>query len=130
SFIVDSLHQLDRALRANGGALIVRCGGAGEEIPRLAAQLQTDAVIVNRDYGPFAVERESKVDAGLQRLGQRLIAFKDQVIFDTDEVLTQAGRPYTIFTPYRRAWLKRLLPDQEAESVLAAQLPELRRYLD
>lgn len=107
-FIRESLVALDAALRANGGGLIVRHGFAREEIPRLAAELGVDAVFANRDYEPAAKARDSQVAAVLAEAGRAFVASKDQVIFDGDEVLTQAGRPYTVFTPYKNAWLKRL----------------------
>lgn len=33
--------------------------------------------------------------------------YKDQVVLDRDELLTQQGQPYSVFTPYKRAWLQR-----------------------
>ncbi|MDB5796710.1 MAG: phrB [Paucimonas sp.] len=125
-FIRDSLAELDRELRQRGGGLIVRNGRAREEIPCLAAQLEVDAVLLNRDYEPAAVERDRAVEESLAQQGRRLLGFKDQVIFEKDEVLTQAGRPYTVFTPYKNAWLKKLLP---ADEVPAAEIPALGAWL-
>ncbi len=96
------------ALAAMGGALIVRHGRAVEEIPRLAVELGVDAVYANRDYEPEAILRDAAV---AQRLKDAGIAFhdcKDQVIFERDEVVSGAGRPFTVFTPYKNAWLKRV----------------------
>ena len=109
AFIRASLVELDTALRARGGALIVRHGRATAEIPRLARELGVAAVFANRDYEPQARQRDAAVAAALA--GIPFVSFKDQVIFDGDEVLTQAGRPYTVFTPYRKAWLGRLCED-------------------
>jgi len=109
-FIHRSLHELDAELRVHGGALIVRHGLAAEEIVRLAAELQVDAVFASHDYEPYAIERDARVAAGLAAAGRRLHTFKDQVIFERDEVLTGAGRPFSVFTPYRNAWLKALTP--------------------
>jgi len=110
-FIRESLVELDAALRARGGALIVRHGWATREIPELARSLGVAAVFANRDYEPLAKRRDSAVATVLQADGIAFESFKDQVLFDADEVLTQAGRPYTVFTPYRNAWLKRLGDD-------------------
>jgi deoxyribodipyrimidine photo-lyase len=109
-FIHRSLHELDAALRVHGGALIVRHGTAAEEIVRLAGELQVEAVFANHDYEPYAAERDARVAAALAAAGRRLHTFKDQVIFERDEVLTGAGRPFSVFTPYRNAWLKALTP--------------------
>ncbi len=62
----------------------------------------------NHDYEPLANERDAQVRVQLERQGCCLHTFKDQVIFEKDEVLTQAGGPFTVFTPYKRAWLTKL----------------------
>ena len=134
-FIRESLCELDLALRRRGGALIVRHAVATDEIPRLARELGVDAVFANRDYEPQAKARDAAVAAALNQAGIAFESFKDQAIFDGVEVLTQAGRPYTVFTPYRNAWLKRLTDDDHAPhagghgqltaSALATGIPSL-----
>ena len=108
AFIHGSLRQLDEILRARGGGLIVRHGRAVDAIPRLAADLGVDTVYANRDYEPVARDRDAEVAGRLMADGRGFVDFKDQVIFDRDEVLTQTGRPFSVFTPYRNAWMKRL----------------------
>jgi deoxyribodipyrimidine photo-lyase len=110
-FIRESLCELDLALRRRGGGLIVRHAAAADEIPRLAAELGVDAVFANRDYEPQAKARDVHVAAQLGALGIGFESYKDQVVFEGAEVLTQAGRPYTVFTPYKNCWLKRLGED-------------------
>ncbi|WP_303785800.1 deoxyribodipyrimidine photo-lyase [Azovibrio restrictus] len=107
-FIHGSVRELDAALRARGGGLLVLHGRAEAEIPRLARELGVQAVFANRDYEPAAKVRDARVAARLGEAGIAFVSPKDQVVFDGDEVLTQAGRPYTVFTPYRNAWLKKL----------------------
>ncbi len=114
-FIRDSLLELDSALRAKGGGLIVLHGKAEEEIPALARQLGVDMVYANRDYEPSAKVRDNKVADSLQTSGIAFQATKDQAIFDGNEVLTQAGKPFSVFTPYKNAWLKRLTTVDHAE---------------
>jgi len=109
-FIHRSLRELDEQLRSRGGALIVRHGRAAEQIVRLADELGVDAVFANQDYEPYAIERDTTVAAALSKAGRRLHTFKDQVIFERDEVLTGARRPFSVFTPYKNAWLKALTP--------------------
>ncbi len=111
SFVHASLVALDARLRQRGGGLIVRYGRSQEIVPALAAELGVDAVFANRDYEPQAKARDASVAAALQAAGRSFEACKDHVVFDGVEVLTAAGRPYTVFTPYRRAWLKRLGDD-------------------
>ena len=100
-FIHASLHELDTALRARGGGLIVRHGRATEEIPTLARELGVATVFANRDYEPAAKARDARVAEQLQADGIDFHSSKDQAIFDGDEVLTQAGKPFSVFTPYK-----------------------------
>ncbi|WP_460837613.1 cryptochrome/photolyase family protein [Noviherbaspirillum agri] len=112
-FIHASVTELDAELRRLGGALIVRHACATDEIPRLAAQLGVDAVFANRDYEPQAIERDTRVAQQLQADGRDFLDFKDQVVFEKNEVLSQAGKPFSVFTPYKNAWLKTLAQDEE-----------------
>ncbi len=107
-FIYRSVMDLHQALTAQGGGLILRHGRPGEVIPALARQLGVQGVFANRDYEPQAKARDQKVGDALQAAGIRLHLSKDQVLFDGDEVLTRSGNPYTVFTPYKNAWLARL----------------------
>ncbi len=108
AFIWHSLQQLKASLREQGSDLIVRHGDPCDEIPLLAQQCKANAVYTNHDYEPSAILRDASV---AQQLGAQGIAFhtyKDQVIFEKDEIQTQAQRMYSVFTPYKRAWLARL----------------------
>ncbi len=109
-FILRAVAELDAALKQRGGGLIVRHGFAREEIPRLAAELGIATACANRDYEPAARDRDAEVARRLAADGREWRDFKDQVIFERDEVLTGGGKPYGVFTPYRNAWLKRLAP--------------------
>jgi deoxyribodipyrimidine photo-lyase len=107
-FIWDSLLQLDAALAAHGGGLIVRHGKPSELIPALARELKAEAVFANHDYEPAAVARDAQVQARLAQHGLALHTAKDQVIFERAEILTGAGKPYGVFTPYKNNWLSKV----------------------
>ncbi len=108
AFIHACLQELDAELKRAGGGLIVRHARATVEIPALAEELSVDTVFANEDYEPAATERDAKVSKSLQKSGRSLQLFKDQVIFAKDEVLSLAGKPFSVFTPYKNAWLKKL----------------------
>ncbi|HEY0491709.1 MAG TPA: deoxyribodipyrimidine photo-lyase [Telluria sp.] len=108
SFIHASIAELDAELRQLGGALLVRHAAAVDAIPALAAELGVDAVFANHDYEPGAIARDDEVAARLEDQGRQYLSYKDQVIFEKDEVLTLAAQPFSVFTPYKNAWLKRL----------------------
>lgn len=96
-FIRESLLELDRSLRRKGGGLIVVHGHAATEIPLLAHRLGVSVVFANRDYEPAAKARDAEVSRGLMAAGIDFVHLKDQAIFDGDEVLTQAGKPFSVF---------------------------------
>ncbi|MBM3342009.1 MAG: deoxyribodipyrimidine photo-lyase [Betaproteobacteria bacterium] len=107
-FIRESLVEIERMLRRHGSALTVLQGRPVVEIPALATRLKATAVFANHDYGPDAARRDQAVSAELTQIGVTFSTFKDQVVFERDEVLTQNGAPFSVFTPYKNAWLKRL----------------------
>jgi deoxyribodipyrimidine photo-lyase len=107
-FIHRSLAALDARLRRAGGALRVLHGDPVQIIPQLARELGVDAVYLNRDTEPYALERDARVERALAADRRGLRSFKDQVVFERDEVMTGSGRPFSVFTPYRTAWLRRL----------------------
>ena len=107
-FIWHGLQELDQRLRERGGGLIVRHGDPREEIPRLARALHVQAVHAGRDHEPAAIARDAKVRGALADAGISFLTWKDQVIFEADEVMTAAGTPFSVFTPYRNAWLRKL----------------------
>ncbi len=104
-FILASLAELAQALAARGGGLIVLDGTARAAIPELATRLAVAAVFANEDYEPAAIARDAAVAASLASAGRRLHLAKDHAVFARDEVLTRAGGPFSVFTPYKRAWL-------------------------
>jgi len=106
-FIHASLHELDAALRARGGGLIVRMGKASAEIPELAKRLGVQVVFTHRDYEPAAKARDQRVAVALAKSGIDFVSLKDQAVFDGDDILTTSGKAFSVFTPYARAWLRR-----------------------
>ncbi len=112
-FIRESLLQVDAGLRQLGGdrpgvGLIVRHGFAREEIVGLAHALAVDAVYASHDDEPTALARDAGVREALAATGIALHTMKDHVVFERQEVLTQAGQAFTVFTPYKNAWLRKV----------------------
>lgn len=107
-FIWESVRELKQSLQAHGADLIVLHGRAQVEIPALAQTLQVTAVYANKDYEPVAIARDEAVAKALLAANITLHLFKDQVLFEQDEVMTQTGKPYGVFTPYKNAHLAKL----------------------
>ena len=106
-FLHACLDDLASALEAAGSRLIVLEGDPRRCIPALARACKAALVTWNRDYGPYAKDRDRGVRDALARDGVESRAFKDRVVFETDEVRTVQGGAYTIYTPFRRAWWRR-----------------------
>ncbi|HTO06922.1 MAG TPA: deoxyribodipyrimidine photo-lyase [Myxococcota bacterium] len=106
-FLLDCLSRLAGELERRGSALVVRRGDPAAELVRLAAEARAELVTWNRDYGPFARARDARVTRALERAGVRVQTHRDRVVFESDQVRTRAGRPFSVYTPYRRAWLER-----------------------
>jgi len=126
-FIRESLIELNQALRARGSSLLVRHGRARDEIPRLARSLGAAAVFANHDYEPQAVARDAAVARSLAAAGIEFRTRKDQAIFERDEVLTAGRKPFAVYSPYRDAWLKRLVPFFHQEYSVEKYLANLAR---
>ena len=109
-FIHRSVAELQQSLCQHGGGLIVRYGRACEEVVQLVTELGVNAVFFNHDDEPAACTRDAAVTAALVRQGVATHHYKDTVIFERDEVLTKSTTPFSVFTPYKNAWLKALTP--------------------
>jgi deoxyribodipyrimidine photo-lyase len=116
-FIRASLVGVDAGLRAlaaahgvEGAGLLVAHGAAAEVLPALAEALHAQAVYASHDDDPYALARDAQVRGRLAQRGVALHTGKDHVVFERAEVLTRAGGAYTVFTPYKTAWLARLQP--------------------
>lgn len=107
-FIWESVHELKNALQEQGSDLLVLHGKAAEEIPKLAQTLAVDTVYCNHDYEPDAMARDLTVQQALEQADIAFKSFKDQVLFEKDEILTKSGTSFSVFTPYKNACLNTL----------------------
>lgn len=128
--LVDLEAQLARlsALGGQRARLLVLHGDARDCIPQLAHTLAASAVYANHDDEPAAHKRDAAVAQALAALNCRLHTFKDHVIFERQELLTQTKRAFTVFTPYRTAWLKKLADAADATDALATYSPAIKRH--
>lgn len=99
-FIHHSVQLLKQQLEALGSSLLVVCA----DPVNFYSQVNPAAVYTNHDYEPYARQRDETVAGILSASGSSLKTFKDQVIFEKDEIVKDNGSPYTIFTPYSRKW--------------------------
>ena len=106
-FLLDCLADLDAALAERGGGLVVRRGAAEHELARLAREVRADEVHFSADVGPFARRRVEAVSLALRAQGVAPVEHPGVAAVDDLAALrTQAGRPYTVFSPFHRRWLE------------------------
>jgi deoxyribodipyrimidine photo-lyase len=103
-FIHQTIQNLCQELRALGSTLWVRYGKPSAVFQELISQLPVNQVFTNHDYEPYAQKRDAEIKGILNGQGIDFQTFKDQCIFEKSEILTDAGKPYTVFTPYSRKW--------------------------
>ncbi|MFA0963231.1 deoxyribodipyrimidine photo-lyase [Roseivirga sp. BDSF3-8] len=108
TFLHDRLTEMHDKLKEKGGGLRVYYGKPAEVWKELTQTYDVAAVYTNRDYEPYAKERDGAVQKLLADKGIEFNTFKDQVIFEKEEVLTGNNEPYKVFTPYMRTWMKKL----------------------
>lgn len=108
SFIHAQIEGLKKQLQLVGSDLKVYYGTPIEVYKNIIQSFEVSAVYTNRDYEPYAKERDKSIDDLLKAHGIGFYTFKDQVIFEKDEILTDGGDPYKVFTPYKNKWVKKL----------------------
>jgi deoxyribodipyrimidine photo-lyase len=117
-FIHRSLQHVQEAL---GGHLCVKHGNPEDVFRSLFQEWEVIKIYTNHDYERYGLERDTKIKAIAQENGIQFQSYKDQVVFEKDEVLSGAGTPYTVFTPYSRKW-KALLQEIELPNYPSATL--------
>jgi deoxyribodipyrimidine photo-lyase len=108
SFIHAEISKINNELMKNGSSLKVLHGKPLDTIQKLMEEYEIEAVFTNRDYEPYAIQRDMEFEVFLKEKGIGFHTYKDQVIFEHDEVLKDDGTPYTIFTPYSKKWKLKL----------------------
>jgi len=101
----DSLKELKQDLsEKDGRQLVVRRGDPAEEIQKVVDETDADAVYHNRDYRPYSKERDQRV---ADELEVPVKSFKDIVMFEKEEILTNSGTPYKVYSYYKKKWFKK-----------------------
>ncbi|RFZ85926.1 deoxyribodipyrimidine photo-lyase [Mucilaginibacter terrenus] len=110
TFIYKAIESLKEKLNQSKSDLYVAYGTPLNIFRQLIKEYTIGAVYTNQDYEPYAAHRDKAISDLLAEYKAELKTFKDQVIFDRNEVLKDDGKPYTVFTPYKNKWLQKLTP--------------------
>lgn len=108
AFIHKTLLELKAELNAVDSDLLMVHDKPLDAYKKILADFTVDAVFTNRDYEPYAIKRDREISAFLNDYGIKFKTFKDQVIFEPNEVSKPDGLPYVIYTPFSKKWLDSL----------------------
>ncbi len=108
TFIHNQLEKLNVELAGHGSTLLVKYGHPPEIWKELSKEFSINAVYTNHDYEPYAKMRDENIATFLKTKGITFKTYKDQVIFEKDEVVKDDGTPYGVFTPYMKRWKLKL----------------------
>lgn len=104
NFIHTSLSAIQEKFKDAGSSLYVLHDAPLAAFEKLTREFDITAVYTNHDYEPYAIQRDEEIKSFLSSKNIPLHTFKDQVIFEKAEVVKKDGSPYTVFTPYSKAW--------------------------
>ena len=126
-FIHAQLELLNKQFKSHGSGLLVLHDTPQEAWNQLLTRFRVKAVFTNRDYEPYARSRDEAVRQKVEQHGAAFHTFKDQVIFEQQEVVKDNGEPYTVFTPFSKKWKLRLqeqgIPRFSSETMLSNLFP-------
>lgn len=107
TFIFETLQKMRNELQEHGSSLAMYYGKPEEVFKKIISEYDVQNVMTNRDYEPYALRRDEAVEKMLSNKNIGFHTFKDQVIFEKDEVVKDNGDPYIVYTPYMKSWKAR-----------------------
>lgn len=108
-FIHRSLGEMQTKLINLGSSLNVYDATPQEAFEEIIRKHNIKTVFTNEDYEPYARKRDKQIELFLKENNVEFKTYKDQVIFEKDEVIKKDGSPYTVFTPYSKKWKEKLI---------------------
>jgi len=105
NFIHNCLIKIQEQLNEYNSSLLILKGNPIEIWKQLFKDYQVNAIYTNKDYEPYALERDRTVYKLAKEQQTEFYRFKDQVIFEESEIVKADGKPYTVYTPYKNKWL-------------------------
>jgi deoxyribodipyrimidine photo-lyase len=108
NFIHQQLMNIHAQLETLQSSMLILYGNPEQVWEELCNQYNIQVVYTNKDYEPYAKQRDLKIENILHQHGIELFKFKDQVIFEENEIMSDTGNPYKVYTPYKNKWLSKL----------------------
>ncbi len=111
NFIHDTISNINQQLKKHNSCIAIYHGKPLEIFENLIEKFEIENVFTNRDYEPYATERDLTTSNFLSAKNIDFKTFKDQVIFEKSEVVKNDGDPYVVYTPFSRKWLEHFKPE-------------------
>lgn len=124
TFIHECLQKINLKLASFQSSIQCFIGNPIEIWKKLIQTYNIQNVYTNKDYEPYGLNRDREVYKLLKDQNISFHRFKDHVIFEEKEITKADGNPYTIYTPYKNAWLKKL-----ASTIIITQKPNLNKLV-
>jgi deoxyribodipyrimidine photo-lyase len=106
-FIHEAITSLQKDLQKFGSSIKVYHGKPSEVFKKIITEYKVVNVYANHDYEPAAIARDNEIKHFLQTNNITFNTYKDQCVFEKQEVTKDDGLPYTVFTPYANKWKKK-----------------------
>jgi len=104
SLLFDRLMELNKELAKQSKKIHVYYGDPELILNELHEKIPFDALFANTDYEPYATKRDRTINNSLGKKYVKFLSFKDQVIFEKDEILSNEGKIYSVYTYYMKKW--------------------------
>lgn len=111
TFIFETLQKMRNELQEHGSSLAIYHGKPQEVFNKVISEFEVQNIITNHDYEPYAKKRDEAVENLLTEKEIGFYTFKDQVIFEKDEIVKDDGDPYIVYTPYMKKWKEKFKKD-------------------
>ncbi len=107
NFIYDTLKDINNELVKFNASLYVKKGNPADVWSAIFEEFNVKNVFFNKDYEPYAKQRDEKIKLLCKQKNSNCFTYKDQVIFEEAEIVKADGLPYSVYTPYKNKWLEK-----------------------
>ena len=115
TFIFETLQKMRDELQEYGSSLAIYHGKPQEVFNKVISEFEVQNVITNHDYEPYAKKRDAQIEKLLSEKKIGFYSFKDQVIFEKDEIVKDDGDPYIVYTPYMKKWMEKFKKEYDVK---------------
>lgn len=108
SFIYDTLVNINYELNKYGTSIEIFKGDPIDVFKKIILDNEINSIYFNKDYEPYTINRDNSIEKLLSKQNIKVKSYKDHVIFEEKEITKDDNKPYTIYTPYSKKWLKKI----------------------